>query len=297
MDMTLSRASTHARVFTQCVWAAKRIRNGLVDRLFVSRSREMGSEFADVLRQKDVRRPCFTVAFNTPWTLDLLCASWRRHRPGMELIAIDNSSKPEIRRANSEICDRHCVPYLELPRNPEWNPSRSHALAMNWVWNNVVKWLEPEIVGWIDHDCFPVRSVDLPCIIGNRIAHGFFRESMTTNGAWYLWAGYCFFKFAAVSSPDIDFKPRIDLGLDTGGGNWPHLSALLQSSEIGRALVRDCDLSIEKEPLKCRIFDESFLHVGGVSYRAVTRTAAGKSALRRAAWDAVMQSEPPRRET
>jgi hypothetical protein len=37
---------------------------------------------------------------------------------------------------------------------------------------------------------------------------------------WFLWAGFCFFRFAAIADRPLDFRPDYFGGLDTGGRNW-----------------------------------------------------------------------------
>jgi hypothetical protein len=59
------------------------------------------------------------------------------------------------------------VPWLGLPANPEWSPNRSHGITLNWIWHNVVRQLRPEIVGFVDHECFPIRPLDLPARFGD----------------------------------------------------------------------------------------------------------------------------------
>jgi hypothetical protein len=274
-------------------WALKRARNDVVDRWFSMQAAGHGRGLATILRRENVRLPCFAVAFNTPWAIELLCASWRLHGTGFDLLVMDNSTRATARQAHASICDKYSVRYFALPYNPEWSPNRSHGIAMNWIWRNICRWLEPDLVGWIDHDCFPTCPIDLPRLIGDRVAYGSFRASPTTAGAFYLWAGYCFFRHSAAASRTIDFKPRIDLGLDTGGGNWPNFLRHLPDDQLGRALRDRTVIACDGMTLERTTFDQCFLHVGGASYRSVADSTAVEAAIRRSIWRAVAPALTP----
>jgi hypothetical protein len=79
-----------------------------------------------------------------------------------------------------------------------------------------------------------------------------------------MWAGFCFYRNPSVRNLDMDFKPRVELGIDTGGGNWRSVYRLLDPQRVGaaelRSLVGDEDFHI--------VIDEAFLHVGGASFRS-----------------------------
>ena len=38
-------------------------------------------------------------------------------------------------------------------------PNRSHALAMNWIFYNLVVEIKPYYFGYLDHDCFPYKNL------------------------------------------------------------------------------------------------------------------------------------------
>ena len=40
---------------------------------------------------------------------------------------------------------------------------------------------------------------------------------------WFLWAGFCFYRFDRVQNRRLDFGQDWFNGLDTGGGNWRSL--------------------------------------------------------------------------
>ena len=160
---------------------------------------------------------CVTVAFNTPWVIDILTAAWERYATGMTLVVADNSSDQAAREAIVQICRSRGVPYLPLPRNPEWSPNRSHGIAVNWTYYNLVRRIRPKIFGYIDHDCFPIAPIDIPARMAGKTVYGHKWASTKFPGAWNMWAGLCFFRYSAVEDIELDFKHRIEFGLDTGG--------------------------------------------------------------------------------
>lgn len=246
-------------------------RNAVIDHAYSRCRRRRGVELAHALQEAGARRPCFTIAFNTPWVIELLCQSWRRFSPGMQLVVVDNSTRAEARRAHERICAEHGVPYLAMPQNPEWNPSRSHGIAMNWIWRNSISGLATDMFGFIDHDCFPLAPLDLPGRLAGHSVYGFRRDSPSRRGIWNLWAGFCFFNTAAIGGAALDFKPCVELGLDTGGCNWTRLYSTLPSLRV--RLASNTRVAVDLGPglpnIQCRVLERCFLHVGGASYRKV----------------------------
>jgi hypothetical protein len=88
---------------------------------------------------------------------------------------------------------------------------------MTWVWRSVIRPTKPLAFGFLDHDIFPVRPNDPFRLIAEYPVGG----SVRTNfGRWYLWAGFCFFRFDAVKHVALNFSTDWAGGLDTGGCNW-----------------------------------------------------------------------------
>ena len=120
---------------------------------------------------------------------------------------------------NHDIAASWGAHYLRLPPNP-WtrrNDSRSHGIALNWVWRNVIKPGAPHAFGFIDDDMFPVAPVDPFAPLAT---HAFYGDTRTAGPRWFLWAGYCFFRYDAVADKRLDFGLDWFVGLDTGGANW-----------------------------------------------------------------------------
>lgn len=265
-------------------WAvrwAKNLRNAAIDRSFRLRAAARGNSLAAALVGRGVRHVAFSVAFDAPWTVELLTDAWRRNPVGMELVIIDNSRNAAARREHAEICRDRGVPWLPLPTNPEWSPNRSHGIAINWIWFNVVRRASFDLVGFVDHDCLPIRRCDVPSLVGGRSVHGLRGVSKTHPPAWNIWGGYCFIRPDATIGRTIDFKHRIELGLDTGGGNWPGFYSRLDPWEVGEATHEKLlvDLGDGDPPEACDLLDGVFLHLGGASYRDRLREPAVRARL------------------
>ena len=280
------------------VRAAKNLRNAVVDHGFRRCAAAEGRRFAAELSARGVRHAGVAIAYNSPWVVDLLTQAWARHQPGLPLVVVDNSSKTTARADHAALCRSRDVPYLPLPRNPERHPNRSHGIALNWTWFNVVRHASLDFVGFVDHDCIPVAPCNLAARMRDRDVYGMYGESITYPGAWNLWAGYCFLRPAAARA--VDFKHRIEYGLDTGGGNWRGFYRGLDPGRVGRAAFRWVrpDLGTGGTGAPCLLLDDAFLHLEGASYRE----AFGDAALRRELAEALLDrplvcrsAEPPGR--
>jgi len=244
---------------------AKNVRNQLIDLSFRARGRSEADRLIDALgRASNV---CFTIAFNVPWTIEVLVAAWQRFPTGLSLIVANNSSDPKKRRDIETICRLHDVAHIHLPYNPEWHPCRSHGIAMNWLYFNVVKRLRPDIFGFIDHDCFPIQPYNVVHRLEGRDVFGVRQEATKVPGAWNLWAGFCFYRFPSIENRAVDFKHRIEFGLDTGGGNWLGIYKATDLERIAWAEEHVLDQSVELHKGLSTIIDDAFLHVGSASFR------------------------------
>lgn len=244
-------------------------RNSLVSYLYNKRkSRHLGALREKISGVADQDLLC-VVAFNLPWAVDLMIRSCRRHLPDWRLVIFDNSSKPALRTEIAEICHAFGVPYLSLPRNPEWSPNRSHALALNWIYANVIKTVRPIHFGFLDHDCFPFASVPLREWISRQAAYGFRRNSKFVPEAWNHWAGYMFFNTALIGNHNLDFNHDQIRVLDTGGRNWVKFYRYLDERNLAKAdSTRREIVSVDGSHIyRPDCFDRGFLHVGGASHR------------------------------
>jgi hypothetical protein len=168
------------------------------------------------LRGRDVM---VAVAYEDPQAIEWQSRLVRRFVPRPVYVVADNSHDDAAARAIAEIAAREQRPYLRLPTNP-WrgaSTSRSHGLALNWLWRNLIRPGEPAAFGFLDDDLFPTAPDDPFAALARQNVFGAVR---TAGERWYLWAGFCFFSFAAVRDLALDFGQDWFAGLDTGGANW-----------------------------------------------------------------------------
>lgn len=179
---------------------------------------------AAVARALSGRNVLVTIAFADAQAVDWQIRLIRKYvRNDVHLVA-DNSPDDRAAEAIRATALRHGILYLRLPpceahaaslHGP--HPSRSHGLALNWVWHNLIKPGRPAAFGYLDDDLFPTAPQDPFEPLARQDFHGAIR---TAGERWFLWAGYCVFRFAAVAEMTLDFRPDWFVGLDTGGGNW-----------------------------------------------------------------------------
>lgn len=157
-----------------------------------------------------------TIAFEAPWAIDWQLRAMRAFMPGLAHLVADNSRDDARAAAIEAVCERRRVPYLRLPANPEHNPSRSHGMAMNWVFRHVVDPLGARRFGFLDHDLIPFQHTDIRAVLDTQPVYG---QLQRREWGWYPWAGYCFFDLDRLGDRAFDFRPDWFYGLDTGGRN------------------------------------------------------------------------------
>ena len=194
---------------------SRRARNALRRSRFLASS----PRYEDLCGATFDRSVIATVAFNRPDVIEWQIHLVRKHLHERDsYIIFDNSNRPEKRRSIRELCRRERVPYVELPR-VNFIPSFSHAAALDWITRNFVLPRRPQLVGFLDHDIFPLSPFSIADKVQDKKAYGW--KYSRSPGAWYLWAGFCFFSNVRMDS--FDFRPASDYEfgyLDTGGSNW-----------------------------------------------------------------------------
>jgi hypothetical protein len=248
----------------------KNTRNQLVDLSFRVQAREQAAQLVHRLNRNKVKSVCFVVAFNVPWAIEMMIAAWRQCPIGFDLVVANNSSDGNQRKAIWELCLRSDIPHVDLPWNPEWHPCRSHGIAMNWLFYNVIRHLQLETFGFLDHDCFPIRPFDVNERLRRCDVYGTKFMSPKFPDVWNMWAGFCFYRGLLVRSRNVDFKNCVELGLDTGGGNWQLIYSHLDPQRVGTAELRQ----LEGDEDFHIVIDEAFLHVGGASFRSANQQRA-----------------------
>ncbi|WP_127090920.1 hypothetical protein [Aquabacter cavernae] len=258
---------------------ARRLRNVLLDSLYATRRCEGQDALLSSLAPLRGRFLAVTVAFNLPEAVAFLSDAMARTMPDVPLLVCDNSSDPAMRVRIAAICARSGRAYCPLPAVPRISPnvngSRSHGVALNWIWRNILRPLRPSGFALLDHDLIPLAPDDLAARVARQPVYGMVRAGEDFGG-WYLWPGYSVFDFKAVETLPLDFGTDTPRMLDTGGQNWRVLYRHLSLDDLAQARTRQVWLAAEGEGPEPFLLADTWLHVGGAGHRG-----GGAAALRR----------------
>ncbi|MEJ0066493.1 MAG: hypothetical protein WDM85_14695 [Caulobacteraceae bacterium] len=185
------------------------------------------------------------IAFNDPGFVERQIALVKRHVADCVHLIADNSTdeaalapdRRDRRRRWLRLSEIATRPLDEAgARGPLARPGDDLGLAQP------AAAARPASFGFLDHDIFsdaPDRSIRATRGPSGR---GQVRDRSSGHGRWYLWAGFCFFRFDAVQRHALNFSVDWNAGLDTGGANWFSLYRHLQPSEVD-------DLGVRYEPI------------------------------------------------
>ena len=185
-----------------------------------------------------------TVSFNSPKLIDYQIRCLKKFLKGnFRHIICDNSTKKEAAAAIKEICKKYDVTYIRVQDRKTPNGySNSHAIALNWIWKNVVAKRE-NCFSFLDHDIFPIEPLEPFNYVKEYPVFG--RYVSVPSGKWYLWAGFSFFNFETVKNLPLNFHRYKIWGfisvhgknwMDTGSANWKPLY-----SKIDRSKLNPCE--------------------------------------------------------
>jgi hypothetical protein len=253
--------------FRPLVHRLKYVRNQAVSRAFLSFGAASRERFLAEHAGLAGKTIAATIAFNMPWAVELFLRTARLNLIDTAIIVLDNSSRKEARAEIAALCRANGVAYLSLPRNPEWSPNRSHGIALNWAYRNLIRPLDPPVFAFLDHDLFALQPFDLAAALVGQPVYGTKTRSRVVPEAWSLWAGFCVFDHAALKSRLLDFNYEGPMMLDTGGYNWMRLyrdldAAGMRFAKAVHVRFREPDTQATYE---AAMFDD-FVHVGGASY-------------------------------
>ena len=142
-------------------------------------------------------------------------------------VIVDNSPSKKVRKQIKDICNREGVGYVPVPRfidllicHKIFGNGISHGAALNWMFYNFLQERNPRLFALIDHDVFPMEEYSFVDKLGERDFYGV--ERIMKDG-WYLWPGWCIFRYDAISDCSPNFLPYYlkESYLDSGGGNYP----------------------------------------------------------------------------
>jgi hypothetical protein len=179
------------------------------------------------------RRVLITIAYNDLEAIEIQARLIAHFVARAQHIVADNSPDDQSAAAIRAFAARVSIPYVRLPNNP-WSKrreqdSRSHGLALNWVWRNLLLPGEPEMFGLLDDDIFPTEPDDPFSVLEWQPVYGFVRG---VGARWFLGAGFSFFRFRDVKQLPLDFGQDWFSGLDTGGANWDVLYRNLDRNRL-----------------------------------------------------------------
>ncbi|MDF7807237.1 hypothetical protein P4E94_07305 [Pontiellaceae bacterium B12219] len=245
------------------IWYFKALRNKFISRRFTATRPEELQLFLQKHAHLKGKNIAVVVAFNSPWIIRNLLPAMKRFLRDAEVIVFDNSNKTELREEIETTCKAENISYFSLPSNPEKHPCRSHGISLNWIYNNVLKPLEPNIFACIDHDLIPFREVRLADLLGNQMVYGL---QKTSPWFWFLWAGYCMFSFSELKNKKVDFNNDRPSLLDTGGQNSHSIYRYLDTSTMRFACTTTCTLRHPDgiQTMDAEILDNAWFHLGGV---------------------------------
>lgn len=177
-----------------------------------------------------------TVSFNAPELIKYQIKLMKKFLKGNYCIIIcDNSTQEECSKKIRDTCKKNNVTYIRvLDRRRPNGYSNSHAIALNWIWQNVVKKRKNNF-GFLDHDIYPVREIDITDYVKTDPIYGKYYE---VSGIWYLWAGFAFFNWEHVKNLPLNFHRYKILGfikkrhVDTGSANWNCLYKKLDITKL-----------------------------------------------------------------
>lgn len=170
-----------------------------------------------------------TVAYNHVGLIEKQIELVKRHVTDKNYlhVIVDNSPSKSARNEIQEVCDREHVGYVPVPHFIDllichriFGNGISHGAALNWMFYHFLKQRKPVRFALIDHDVFPMEDYSFIDKLGERDFYGVER---TRERGWYLWPGWCVFRFDAISDCCPNFLPYYlkETYLDSGGGNYP----------------------------------------------------------------------------
>jgi len=277
------------QTFTRSLYySVKRIRNQLTKKLYQAKRVKDTDKFLNRLSKLGDDSIFFTVAYNTPWTIKLMISFWQENCRSLHLAVIDNSSDPALAEEIHNICSIANISYLKLPQNKAGHMCRSHGFAINWIWKNLVcRTPKLNTIGFVDHDCFPIKPWDLsskPNVFAYGAKNPGYIQGVHT---WNMWAGFMIFDMgrSPVNKRKMDFTVNPLDTLDTGGMNWRIVYRHLSTDQYSFAKIERIQLNLKDKnenqlsTIEAEIVDNSFLHLGGLTHKKLWQQHYAEEAL------------------
>lgn len=190
-----------------------------IDRRFVRQPAAETGQLEAVKAKLAGRNVIATIAWNSAWVIRWQLRFVAKNLRNAAFLVADNSTDPKARAEIAAVCAEAGVAYVGLPPNPyqaSRHASRSHGLALNWVYRNIIRQIRPQAWGFFDHDLFPTKPYDPEQRLRGQLFYG---DLEVREGGRYLWPGYCLFARGADERVTLDFRQDWFRRLDTGGMN------------------------------------------------------------------------------
>ena len=255
-------------------FAFKQIRNDIWLKSYIQHKPEELEKFLQKTLALKNANLVVIVAFEQPWALNWLLLMAKKNLVESSVLVFDNSRNLALRDEISAVCASHDVLYFPLPKNNTTHVNRSHGMAMSWIFDNVIKHIEPKQFAFIDHDLIPVSPVDFSDNLKDQPFFG--RRGGEQIDYWSLWAGYCLFEFKFLENKKINFLYDFSRGLDTGGRNWDSLYSLFDKNQIKFAPRSFNKVYLPEFPegVLVEFIDEKWMHIGSIGYNNNFRSKA-----------------------
>jgi len=205
---------------TPIKWWLKNLRNYIWATFFcLKKPAELGIFIENLkkeLAEKSSSHLYVSIAFERPEVIQLQAELMQKHCVGGVYIVVDNSNSRLKASKIRDVCLNNNVLYLKLPNTLTNHPNRSHSLALQWIYQNIICELEVIGFGFLDHDIMPIRQVS-PFLKHARCELFGRRWDSKINHTWQLWPGFAFFKGSSLQGKKVSFLYDFSNKLDTMG--------------------------------------------------------------------------------
>jgi len=248
----------------------KYIRNYLVTILYTTKKGNNLDIFLEKCKHLSGRNILLVIAFEQPWVIEWQLKMSKKNVKDATVIIFDNSRDQSKKKEIEKVCHDLNALYFSLPKNKTLHVNRSHSLAMQWIYENVVKAIKPNIFAFIDHDLIPIKKFSLLNVIKDQDFYGWYRKGLQRKNpnSWNLWAGYCMYSYIKIKDFHLYFMYDFANGLDTGGGNYDALYCNYDNKKMNFSPVSQVDVDIPGVGVinDLMLIDDSWYHIGSVGH-------------------------------
>lgn len=248
----------------------KYIRNYFVTTLYVAKKGKNLDSFLKKCKHLSGKNIILIIAFEQPWVIEWQLKISKENIKDATIIIFDNSRDQSKKNKIKSVCHDLNALYFSLPKNKTLHVNRSHSLAMQWVYENVVKAIKPNIFAFIDHDLILIKGFGLLNAIKDQDFYGWHRGGLQRKNpdAWYLWAGYCMYNYTKIKKSNLYFMYDFANGLDTGGGNYDSLYHGYDDRNMNFSSASQVSINIPGVGVveDLMVLDDSWHHIGSVGH-------------------------------